>query len=39
MAAPNVASVVLVRNPSVTHLIDADQRNVDVHVVGPAATH
>ncbi len=28
-----IASVVLVRNPSVTHLIDADQRNVVLRVV------
>ena len=28
-----VDSVVLVRNPSVTHLIDADQRNVELRIV------
>lgn len=33
VAARNVASVVLVRNPAVTHLIDADQRNVVLRVV------
>lgn len=33
VAASDVASVVLVRNPSVTHLIDADQRNVVLRVV------
>ena len=31
--AGDVASVVLVRNPSVTHLIDADQRNVVLRVL------
>jgi hypothetical protein len=30
--ASDIASVVLVRNPSVTHLIDADQRNVVLKV-------
>jgi hypothetical protein len=33
-AASDVANVVLVRNPSVTHLIDADQRNVVLKVIG-----
>jgi len=33
-AASDIANVVLVRNPSVTHLIDADQRNVVLKVVG-----
>jgi hypothetical protein len=28
-----VKSVVLVRNPSVTHLVDADQRNVELRVI------
>jgi hypothetical protein len=32
--ADEVDSVVLVRNPSVTHLIDADQRNVVLRVIG-----
>lgn len=31
--ADEVESVVLVRNPSLTHLIDADQRNVELPVV------
>jgi hypothetical protein len=31
--ASDIASVVLVRNPSVTHLIDADQRNVLLRVI------
>jgi hypothetical protein len=31
--ADDIASVVLVRNPSVTHLIDADQRNVVLRVL------
>jgi hypothetical protein len=29
-----IRSVVLVRNPSVTHLVDADQRNVELRVLG-----
>ena len=29
----DVDSVVLVRNPSVTHLVDADQRNVELRIV------
>jgi Domain of unknown function (DUF1929) len=33
-AASDIASVVLVRNPSVTHLVDADQRNVVLKVLG-----
>jgi galactose oxidase-like protein len=32
--AADVESVVLVRNPSVTHLVDADQRNVVLRVRG-----
>src|SRR4051812_12132636 len=31
--ADDIASVVLVRNPSVTHLVDADQRNVVLKVL------
>lgn len=31
--ASRIASVVLVRNPSLTHLVDADQRNVVLRVV------
>jgi Domain of unknown function (DUF1929) len=31
--AGDIASVVLVRNPSVTHLVDADQRNVVLRVI------
>jgi hypothetical protein len=35
--ASDIASVVLVRNPSVTHLIDADQRNVVLKVTRRSA--
>ena len=29
----DIESVVLVRNPSITHLLDGDQRNVELHIV------
>lgn len=32
--ASKVESVVLVRNPSLTHLVDGDQRNVELPIVG-----
>ena len=32
--ASSVDSVVLVRNPSVTHIVDGDQRNVELPIVG-----
>jgi hypothetical protein len=32
--ASEVKSVVLVRNPTVTHLVDGDQRNVELPIVG-----
>jgi hypothetical protein len=32
--ASEVESVVLVRNPSLTHLVDGDQRNVELPIVG-----
>jgi hypothetical protein len=31
--APNIESVVLMRNPALTHLIDGDQRTVDLPIV------
>jgi hypothetical protein len=39
LPAGKVASVVLVRNPSVTHLIDADQRNVVLRVLHRDGDH
>jgi hypothetical protein len=35
--AASLTSVVLVRNPSATHLVDADQRTVEVPIVGRTA--
>ncbi len=32
VAADEIESVVLVRNPSITHLVDADQRNVELRI-------
>lgn len=37
--ADEVDSVVLVRNPSLTHLVDADQRSVELPVVSGAGRH
>lgn len=33
-ASRDVESVVLVRNPSITHLVDGDQRSVELQVIG-----